>query len=80
VIDKNARLIGAGITGPGAGEMIGLYALAVAEKKRLAAIANLILPYPTRNEAGKRAAGAFFAEKLFAPGPSRVAKFLARLP
>ncbi len=80
VIDKNARLIGAGITGPGAGEMIGLYALAVAEKKRLSAIANLILPYPTRNEAGKRAAGAFFAEKLFAPGPSRVAKFLARLP
>lgn len=80
VIDKNARLIGAGIVGPGAGEMIALYALAIAERKKLSAIANLILPYPTRAEAGKRAAGAFYAEKLFAPGPSRVAKFLARLP
>jgi pyruvate/2-oxoglutarate dehydrogenase complex dihydrolipoamide dehydrogenase (E3) component len=80
VINEHARLIGAGIVGPGAGEMIGLYALAIAEEKKLAAIANLVLPYPTRGEAGKRAAGAFFAEKLFAPGPSRVAKFLARLP
>jgi len=80
VIDQKSRLIGAGIVGPGAGEMIGLYALAIAERAKLSAIANLVLPYPTRGEAGKRAAGAFFAEKLFAPGPSRIAKFLARLP
>jgi len=80
VIDKNARLIGAGIVGPGAGEMISLYALAIAERKKLAAIASLTLPYPTRGEAGKRAAGAFYAAKLFAPGPSRVARILARLP
>jgi pyruvate/2-oxoglutarate dehydrogenase complex dihydrolipoamide dehydrogenase (E3) component len=80
VIDKNARLIGAGITGPGAGEMISLYALAVAQRQKLSAIANLVLPYPTRAEAGKRAAGAFYGAKLFAPGPSRIAKFLGRLP
>jgi pyruvate/2-oxoglutarate dehydrogenase complex dihydrolipoamide dehydrogenase (E3) component len=80
VIDEKSRLIGAGILGPGAGEMIALYALAIAQGAKLSAIANLILPYPTRGEAGKRAAGAFYAEKLFAPGPSRIAKFLARLP
>jgi pyruvate/2-oxoglutarate dehydrogenase complex dihydrolipoamide dehydrogenase (E3) component len=80
VIDKKSRLIGAGIAGPGAGEMIALYALAIAGRQKLSAIANLVMPYPTRGEAGKRAAGAFYAEKLFAPGPSRVAKFLARLP
>jgi pyruvate/2-oxoglutarate dehydrogenase complex dihydrolipoamide dehydrogenase (E3) component len=80
VIDKKSRLIGAGIVGPDAGEMISLYALAISQNTRLSALAGLILPYPTRAEAGKRAAGAFFAEKLFAPGPSRLAKFLARLP
>lgn len=80
VIDRKGRLVGAGITGKGAGEMIGLYALALAQGIKLSALASLTLPYPTRSEAGKRAAGAFFAEKLFAPGTSRLVKFLARLP
>jgi pyruvate/2-oxoglutarate dehydrogenase complex dihydrolipoamide dehydrogenase (E3) component len=80
VIDKSGRLRGAGIVGPGAGEMIGLYALALAEGTKLSALAGVVLPYPTRGEAGKRAAGAYFAEKLFAPGPRLLAKFLSRLP
>jgi pyruvate/2-oxoglutarate dehydrogenase complex dihydrolipoamide dehydrogenase (E3) component len=80
VIDRKGRLVGAGIVGPGAGEMIGLYALALAEGTRLSALAGLVLPYPTRSEAGKRAAGALFAERLFSPGVRRVVKFLARLP
>ncbi len=80
VIDKKARVIGAGIVGPGASEMIGLYALAVAQHLKLAALAALVLPYPTRSEAGKRAAGAYFAEKLFSAGPRRLARMLARSP
>ncbi|HQT67530.1 MAG: dihydrolipoamide dehydrogenase [Rhodospirillales bacterium 20-60-12] len=80
VLDPRGRLIGAGIVGPGAGEMIGLYGLAISAKLKLAAIAALILPYPTRSEAGKRAIGAFYAEKLFAPWPRRLVRLLARLP
>jgi pyruvate/2-oxoglutarate dehydrogenase complex dihydrolipoamide dehydrogenase (E3) component len=80
VIDKSGRLLGAGIVGPGAGEMIGMYALALAEGTKLSALAGVVLPYPTRGEAGKRAAGAYFAEKLFAPWPRRLAKLLSRLP
>jgi pyruvate/2-oxoglutarate dehydrogenase complex dihydrolipoamide dehydrogenase (E3) component len=80
VIDKTGRLCGAGIVGPGAGEMIGLYALALAERTKLSALAGVVLPYPTRGEAGKRAAGAYFAEKLFAELPRRLVKFLTRLP
>ncbi len=80
VLDKKNRLIGAGITGPGAGEMIGLYALMLAQKTKLSALAGLVLPYPTRAEAGKRAAGAHFATKLFADGPARLVKILSRLP
>jgi hypothetical protein len=73
-------LVGAGITAPHAGEMIGLYALAIAQRVKLSALAALVLPYPTRIEAGKRAAGAYFAEKLFAPTPRFLAKLLSRLP
>jgi len=80
IIDRRGRLVGAGITAPHAGEMIGLYALAIAQRVKLSALAALVLPYPTRIEAGKRAAGAYFAEKLFAPTPRFLAKLLSRLP
>jgi pyruvate/2-oxoglutarate dehydrogenase complex dihydrolipoamide dehydrogenase (E3) component len=80
VLDRRGRLIGAGITCPGAGEMIGLYALAIAQRMKLSAIAGLVLPYPTRSQAGTRAAGAYFADRLFAPGPRGLAKLLKRLP
>jgi pyruvate/2-oxoglutarate dehydrogenase complex dihydrolipoamide dehydrogenase (E3) component len=80
VVDRRGRLAGAGIVGPGAGEMIGLYALALAQRTKLSALAGLVLPYPTRSEAGKRAVGAMFAEKIFAAGPRLLVKLLARLP
>jgi hypothetical protein len=60
--------------------MIGLYALALAQRTKLSALAGLVLPYPTRSEAGKRAVGAMFAEKIFAAGPRLLVKLLARLP
>ncbi|OYV38624.1 MAG: hypothetical protein B7Z81_04335, partial [Acidocella sp. 20-61-6] len=41
VLDARGRLIGAGITAPAAGEMIGLYALAIHQRLPLAAIAGL---------------------------------------
>jgi pyruvate/2-oxoglutarate dehydrogenase complex dihydrolipoamide dehydrogenase (E3) component len=80
VLDKKSRLIGAGIAGPQAGELIGLYALAIARNTSLAALAGLVLPYPTRAEAGKRAISAHLGEKLFSPWPKLVASWLARLP
>jgi pyruvate/2-oxoglutarate dehydrogenase complex dihydrolipoamide dehydrogenase (E3) component len=80
VLDAKSRLIGAGICGPGADEMIGLYALAIASRTKLSRLAGLMLPYPTRSEAGKRAISAHLAERLFAPGPKFLARWLARLP
>lgn len=80
VIDRRGRIIGAGIVGKGAGEMIGMYVLAVARRLKISALAGLVLPYPTRGEAGKRAAGVFVGEKLFSAGPRLLARLLARLP
>ena len=80
VLDSRGRLIGAGITAPCAGEMIGLYALAIAQKLPLRALAGLSLPYPTRSEAGKRAAGSHFAARLFAPKIRKIVGLLNHLP
>ena len=66
VVARN-RVIGAGILAPNAGEMIGLWGLAIAQRVKLSALASLIVPYPTRSEAAKRAAASFFAPRLFAP-------------
>jgi pyruvate/2-oxoglutarate dehydrogenase complex dihydrolipoamide dehydrogenase (E3) component len=80
VVDRRGRLVGAGIVGPGAGEMIGLYALALAERTKLSALAGLVLPYPTRGEAGKRALGTMFAERIFGAGPRWLVQKMTRLP
>jgi pyruvate/2-oxoglutarate dehydrogenase complex dihydrolipoamide dehydrogenase (E3) component len=74
------RVLGAGILAPNAGEMIGLWGLAIAQRTKLNVLASLIIPYPTRSEAAKRAAASFFAPRLFAPRTKSVVRLLARLP
>ena len=73
-------VLGAGVLSPGAGDMIGLWCLAIAQRTRLGALASLVLPYPTRSEAGKRAAGTAFTARLFSPGMRRLVQLLAKLP
>ena len=58
----------------------GERALAMAQRVKLSALASLIVPYPTRSEAGKRAAASFFAPSLFAPRTKSLVRLLARLP
>jgi pyruvate/2-oxoglutarate dehydrogenase complex dihydrolipoamide dehydrogenase (E3) component len=79
VVARN-RVIGAGILAPNAGEMIGLWALAIAQRVKLSALASLIIPYPTRSEAAKRAATSFFAPRLFTPRTKRLVRVLSWLP
>lgn len=61
----NGRPIGVTIVGPEAGELIGLWALALSARLKVSTIAGMIAPYPTRGEISKRAAGAYFSPKLF---------------
>ena len=60
--------------------MIGAWALAIGRRIPLSALAGMILPYPTRAEAAKRAAAQAPAARLFAPPASALARLLARLP
>jgi pyruvate/2-oxoglutarate dehydrogenase complex dihydrolipoamide dehydrogenase (E3) component len=80
LIVSGNRVVGAGILAPHASEMIGQWSLAISRKIPLSALAGLIVPYPTRSEAGKRAAGSFFAPRLFSERTKALVRFLGRLP
>jgi len=74
------RPVGATIVGPNAGEMIGLWSLALANRLKMGAIAGTVLPYPTMGELSKRVAGAYFSPKLFEnPLVKRVVGLVQRL-
>jgi len=74
----NGLIAGASILGAGAGDLILPWALAISQKLKIGALANLIVPYPTRNEASKRAAGSYYTPTLFSPRTRRLVRFLAR--
>ncbi len=60
--------------------MIGIWALAIANKLKMSAIANMVAPYPTLGEINKRAAGAYFSPRLFdSPMVKRVVGFVQRV-
>ncbi len=65
VMVVKGRPVGATIAGAGAGDLIGLWAMAIANGMKMSAIAATVLPYPTMGEIGKRAAGAYFSPRLF---------------
>ena len=78
VLGRNGHVRGASILGAGAGDLILPWALAIAQKLKIGALANLIVPYPTRGEASKRAAGCYYTPTLFSPRTRRLVRFLAR--
>ncbi|MCL3882087.1 FAD-dependent oxidoreductase [Marivita sp. GX14005] len=59
------RPVGASIVGAQAGELINLWALAIANRLKMSQIANMVAPYPTMGELNKRVAGAYFSPRLF---------------
>jgi pyruvate/2-oxoglutarate dehydrogenase complex dihydrolipoamide dehydrogenase (E3) component len=79
LVIRRGRAVGAGILAPGAGEMIGTWTLAIARNVPLSALASMIVPYPTRAGAGKRAAGTRYAARLFGPAMRRLAQAIAKL-
>jgi pyruvate/2-oxoglutarate dehydrogenase complex dihydrolipoamide dehydrogenase (E3) component len=80
IVDARGRVLGAGIVGPQAGELIQPWCLAIYKRLRISALASYVPPYPTLGEAGKRAAGSYFTETLFGPRTRGLVRFLARLP
>ncbi len=78
VTAKNGRILGATIVAPNAGDLLQPWILAVSQKLKISAFANMIAPYPTMGEISKRAAGSFYTPTLFSPRVRRVVAFLSK--
>jgi pyruvate/2-oxoglutarate dehydrogenase complex dihydrolipoamide dehydrogenase (E3) component len=68
VTTHRGRILGAGIVGAGAGDLIQPWILALDQGLKVSAMASSVLPYPTRGEAGRRAAVNYFQD--FASNPA----------
>ncbi len=78
VTSRSGRILGATIVGAQAGELIATWALAVHQGLNIRALAELVLPYPTLGEIGKRAAMGYFAPGLTSPWVRRIIALLRR--
>lgn len=65
VVGPRGRILGATIVAPHAGELIGLWGLAIGQRMKLSAIAGMIAPYPTLSEISKRVSGQYFTKTLY---------------
>lgn len=80
ITTPRGRLLGASVVGPRAGDMAGMLGLMIGQALPLSALAGVVLPYPTLQEAAKRAAGDFYAPKLASPLVRRFLGWLKYLP
>jgi pyruvate/2-oxoglutarate dehydrogenase complex dihydrolipoamide dehydrogenase (E3) component len=60
-LDRGGKILGASIAGAQAGDLIALWVLAMSQGLKIKALTDMVMPYPTRGEASKRAAISHFA-------------------
>ncbi len=77
-VGRRGRILGGTIVGDGAGEICGTIGLALAKRLTVGDLAGLVVAYPTRMEVVKRAAGSWYAPKLFSDRTKRIVRFLMR--
>ncbi|MGD9924999.1 MAG: dihydrolipoamide dehydrogenase, partial [Pseudorhodoplanes sp.] len=79
VVLGSGRILGATLVAPHAGELIGLWGLAISQRLKLSAIAGMIAPYPTFSEISKRVAGQHFTPTLYSDRMRCVVRTIQRL-
>jgi pyruvate/2-oxoglutarate dehydrogenase complex dihydrolipoamide dehydrogenase (E3) component len=78
ITTKKGLIVGATIVGAHAGELVTTWALAIGQRLKVRAIGELIVPYPTFAEVGKRAAITYFTPSLTRPLLRRIIAVLRR--
>lgn len=79
LISPKGKLLGCQIIGAHAGELIHEWVVAIGGAVKLSTLAGAIHVYPTLSEISKRAAGNYFAEKLFSERTKSVLRLLFHL-
>ncbi|RKQ69234.1 pyruvate/2-oxoglutarate dehydrogenase complex dihydrolipoamide dehydrogenase (E3) component [Litorimonas taeanensis] len=78
VATPKGKILGASCVGEGAGDIIQLISLAMANGIKIRGLTAFISPYPTRSEIVKRAAGSWYTDALFSPKTKKLAGFFAK--
>lgn len=78
IATKKGKILGASIVGAGAGDLIQMISVAMANDVKISGLTKIIAPYPTRGEAVKRAASSWYTEALFGPKGKRIAGIAAK--
>ena len=73
---RRGRILGVSIAGANAGEMINMWALALAKNMTVGDVAAYVPPYPTMGEIGRRGAIAYFVEVARKPLVRSVIRWL----
>ncbi|MDF2366599.1 FAD-dependent oxidoreductase [Sneathiella sp.] len=77
ITTNKGKILGAGIVGPHAGELIHPWGVAITGKLKIGTMASYIAPYPTLGEISKRAAGSYYTPSLFSSRTRMIVKFLS---
>ena len=77
VATKKGKILGASIVGEGAGDIIQMISLAMANNIKISGLTSFISPYPSRGELIKRAAGSWYTDLIFGPKFKKLAGFLS---
>lgn len=67
ITGKGGEILGAGLAGANAGELLQPWILAMTRKLKIGAMTGIIAPYPTLGEVNKRIAGSYYTPALFSP-------------
>ncbi len=79
VMVVRGKPVGASIAGAQAGELIQTWALVIANRLKIGAVASMVSPYPTLGEINKRAAGQYYTPRLFeSERVKKVVRFVQR--
>lgn len=77
VTTERGRILGATIVGPGAGDLIQSWTIALTRGMKIRDFTGFIAPYPTRGEISKRVAGEYYKDSLFSAHTRRLVKVLS---
>ncbi len=79
VTDRKGTILGAGIAGAEAGELIQIWSLAISQGLKITAMTQWVAPYPTLGEISKRAAMGTYALSAGKPIVRKVVGLLRKL-
>lgn len=76
IATPRGRILGAGIVGPHAGEVIQKWVMAMSEGINIRSVARMIAPYPTIGYSDRKVAGTFFTPMLFSKQVKKIVRLL----